>query len=106
MNFFYLADGDDTTDLGDSIAEEEMPPHSAELEAQKSLLVNFDKNWTGLQGAIRSMSTIEPHLIDCNHDEDTIEADVVEYLEGRYIYAFTLPVIREVYYCNLIVIFQ
>lgn len=62
-----------------------MPPQSDELEAQKSLLVNFDKNWTSLQGAIRSMSSIEPHLVDCNQDEKTIEAGVIEYLEGRYV---------------------
>ena len=64
-----------------------MPPPSADLEAQRSLLINFDKNWASLQGAIRSMSSIEPYLIDCNQDEETIEKDVVIHLEGTLKFA-------------------
>lgn len=60
-----------------------MPPKSAALDAQKSILVNFDKHWTSLQGALRSVSSIEPFLIDCDQDEDKVEEDAVEHLEGK-----------------------
>jgi len=69
-----------------SLDEESSPPQSAELEAQKSFLSNFDKNWTSLQGALRSSSSIEPFLIDCMQDEETVEADAVEHLEEKFQY--------------------
>ena len=84
-HFDFVADATNSNAvIESSLDEESSPPQSAELEAQKSFLSNFDKNWTSLQGALRSSSSIEPFLIDCMQDEETVEADAVEHLEGEY----------------------
>ena len=64
--------------------EDEMPPKSPQLDAQRSAIVDFDKNWTSLQGALRSVSNLEPVLIDCAQNENSVESEAIANLEGKY----------------------
>ena len=63
--------------------ESEMPPKSPERDAQRVALTNFDKNWTSLQGVIRSVSVLEPVLIDCAQEEEQLLEEAVRELEGK-----------------------
>eukprot|EP00795_Rhopilema_esculentum_P017699 gene17699-9356_t len=64
--------------------EDEMPPKSPQLDAQRSAIVDFDKNWTSLQGALRSVSNLEPVLIDCDQNENGVESEAITNLEAQF----------------------